>query len=389
VSGFVTDQFLLLTVLCVCVALADTLSRHSVGKHVGGAIIVIAIVALLANLGVVPTATQAPPLYGQLLSVGAPVSIFLMLLDVHLAALKRAGGLMLTAFFLGAVGTIAGVFIAGWLTGIDQWLGEFSAPLMGMYTATYIGGGANFNAMALHYDLLQEGNLFAAATAVDNVVTVCWLAALLVIPRLIHRFMPHRQRADEGAGEAPAAAHEHVETTPGLRDLAVLLAMAFGAHWLSLQLSAWTASLGYSVPSILILTTLALIAAQFPMVRRLNGAQMLGTYGAYLFLAVIGAYCDIGALAGMGQLGLMLLLFVSLAVLIHGIVLFGGGLLLKQDPEVLAIASTANIGGSTTVLPMARSFGRMELLLPGILVGSLGNAVGTYLGFMVVRVLAS
>ncbi len=79
---------------------------------------------------------------------------------------------------------------------------------------------------------------------------------------------------------------------------------------------------------------------------------------------------------------------VGLAVLIHGLVLFGGGLLIKADPDVLAVASTANVGGSTTVLPLARSLNRDELLLPGILVGSLGSAVGTYLGFAVVGLLS-
>ena len=70
---------------------------------------------------------------------------------------------------------------------------------------------------------------------------------------------------------------------------------------------------------------------------------------------------------------------------IAGLIIFGGGLLLKQEPELIAIASTANVGGSTIVLPMAQSFRRMDLLLPGILVGSLGSALGTYLGFAMVQ----
>ena len=47
-----------------------------------------------------------------------------------------------------------------------------------------------------------------------------------------------------------------------------------------------------------------------------------------------------------------------------------------------AVASQANIGGSTSALALAKSLGRSDLMLPAILVGALGNAVGTYLGFL-------
>ncbi|MEM1411950.1 MAG: DUF819 family protein, partial [Pseudomonadota bacterium] len=257
------------------------------------------------------------------------------------------------------------------------------------FAATYTGGSANFNALALHYDVMQEGILYAGANAVDNVMTATWMAALLVLPGLLRRFMPARTPRrvfDTADGAGPAAGAE--PSRPDVFSLATLLALAFGAHWLSVALAGWLSGTGITVPSILILTTLALIIAQFPAVQRLDGAQVLGTYGSYLFLAVIGAFCDFAALAELGTLGLQLLTFVGLAVLIHGLVVFGGGLALKADPDVLAVASVANVGGSTTVLPLTRSLGRDELLLPGILVGSLGNGIGTYLGFLVAGLMA-
>ena len=45
------------------------------------------------------------------------------------------------------------------------------------------------------------------------------------------------------------------------------------------------------------------------------------------------------------------------------------------------LTSLANIGGSTSALALAKSLGRGDLMLPAILVGALGNDVGTYLGF--------
>lgn len=387
------DQLFILVVLLTCVALAHWLAHKPVGRAIGGAILVILLVALLANLGVIPSASNAPPLYGLLISVGAPVSIFFLLLEVRLSALKRAGLPMLSLFILGALATMSGVWIAGWVTGASDWLGEWFGPLSGMFSATYIGGGANFNALALHYDFVEQGNLFAAATVVDHVVTVVWITTLLIMPRLIHKLMRSdtQQRNESDIDQTGDHNNDHrndqgqTDERPAMGDLAILLAMAFAAHWGSLELSAWSASLGFTIPSILILTTVALIAAQLPLVHRLKGTQMLGMYGAYLFLGTLGAYCELSALIELGQLGLLLLLFVGLAVLIHGLILFGGGILLRHPPEMVAVASAANVGGSTVVLPLVQSFKRMDLLLPGILVGSLGNGLGTYLGFLMVR----
>ncbi|MCR9084490.1 MAG: DUF819 family protein, partial [Cyclobacteriaceae bacterium] len=98
---------------------------------------------------------------------------------------------------------------------------------------------------------------------------------------------------------------------------------------------------------------------------------------------VIGTLCDISALSGVGELAGTLILFVGLLVLIHGIFVFGIGALLKMDWDVIAVASQANVGGNTTAIAAAESLNRPDLLIPGVLVGSLGNALGTYIGFLV------
>jgi len=67
------------------------------------------------------------------------------------------------------------------------------------------------------------------------------------------------------------------------------------------------------------------------------------------------------------------------------IVLLGG--FTFRDWDIVAIASQANVGSSTSAIAIAESLNRNELVLPAILVGTLGNALGTYLGFLVVGIL--
>jgi len=109
----------------------------------------------------------------------------------------------------------------------------------------------------------------------------------------------------------------------------------------------------------------------------------MGMFAVYLFLCVIGAFCDIGAMANLGGLGVSLLLFATITVIVHGAIVYGTAWMFKINPVVASVASQANVGGGTSALALARSLGREDLVLPAILIGSLGYAVGTFLGFWV------
>jgi uncharacterized membrane protein len=74
-------------------------------------------------------------------------------------------------------------------------------------------------------------------------------------------------------------------------------------------------------------------------------------------------------------------------VLVHGAVTFGAAWIFRMDLDGAAVASQANVGGATSALALAKSLGREDLLLPGILLGSIGNAIGTFLAFTVARLL--
>jgi uncharacterized membrane protein len=141
------------------------------------------------------------------------------------------------------------------------------------------------------------------------------------------------------------------------------------------------------IPSILTLSTIGIILAQTPFVSGLRGSHSLGLYLVYLFLAVIGAYCEISSVVELKGIGVTLLLFASAAVFLHGIIVILLGSLIYRDWEMISIVSQANIGGGTTAIALAETFHRNELILPAILVGTLGNALGTYLGFLVVYLL--
>jgi len=162
-----------------------------------------------------------------------------------------------------------------------------------------------------------------------------------------------------------------------------LLALGFGTLLISTLVTKWIPQ----VPTIITLTTLALIFAQFPFIQKLRGSKILGMLLIMLFLAVIGAFCDLQALLNSGNSTGTLMIWVLSIILIHAIIIFVVGGVFKQDWDIVSIASNANIGGSTSAPVCAASLGRPDLQLPGLLAGSVGNAIGTYLGILVAEFL--
>jgi len=394
-----------IAVLAGAAAASEWLARRTALRHLGSALLVIVVAAVAANLGVIPSVTDGSPVYDAIFGTVGPLAIFWLLLQVRLASVLRAGPAVLVLFLLGAAGTFVGVLAGMLLLGGGDVLGPLHAALGGMYVGTYVGGSINFNAVALEYDVMRDGALYAGAAVVDNVATTLWMAATVVLPRLLAgrwtvrgaaalEAVPEAEAGTEVGTAAGTAAAQADSAQLADRDtftaegLATQLALGAAALLVSDGLSAWlAASFHLPVPSILILTTLALLLAQVPAVQRLPGAHLIGWTAVMFFLAAIGALCDLQALARLGDLAPSLGVLVGTTVLIHGLVVFGGAAALKLDPAVAAVASQANIGGGTSALALARSLDREDLELPAILVGSLGNALGTYLGFLAVVLL--
>ncbi len=379
------NDLYILAVMSLLIAASEWLVRRTVLRHVGSALLVILLTAVVANLGMLPTgSTEAAPVpaYDYIFTVIAPLSILWLLLQVSLRDLLRAGGPIIALFLIGALGTVAGVLAGMWVVDGPVSVGPLYDALGGMFVGTYTGGSVNFNALALTYDVMREGVLFGGAVVVDNIITAGWMVATLALPRLLQPFWKGRTRGGVPGerGEALLGIEEDTEAIHPL-DLGLVLALGLGSLFVSDALEAWLAGHGLSIPSIVLLTFVALVLAQIPAVARLRGARTLAMYAVYLFLAVIGAFCDLASLSRLGSLGGTLLLFAVTIAVVHGLVVFAAAWLLRIDLDVAAVASQANVGGGTSALALARSLGRDDLVLPGVLVGSLGLAVGTFLGF--------
>lgn len=354
-------------------------NRFVWAKRLSTIIWIIFLSAFASNLGLIPTDA---PLYGSLIGFTVPFAVCVILFTVDLSDVRRAGTPMLGGFALASLGTILGVIVASLtleppLSGV---LEAESWKIAGPYTGTYIGGSLNFFAL---WTGLELGNpdLLAAANAVDNLTLFPLYTVWMIVPAALagryvvsKRWEVSHEDADEAATTSKKPRLDPVQVAT-LFFLAVAVMAA--SDWLKAEMVDRVAP---AVPTILIVTTLALILAQFGPVRRLEGAWEIGDLAFYVFFAAVGAMINFYQAVVLSP---VLFVYVIIIMTVHFVVLYGGGRLLRMDLGVLTIASVATKAGPPLVVPVAEAKGWRHLVLAGIIVGMLGYAIGSYVGYAV------
>lgn len=390
--AMITNPTAVFFLLSAVVALAVLLEiRTRVFRALGSALVGILLGMVLSNTGIIPGESAA---YDFLGGPAVSAGIILILITVDIKSVVKAGPRMLGAFVIGGIGSAVGASVAAVLL-VDA-IGPETWKLAGQYTATYTGGGVNFAAVGAALD--TSGELFAAGIAADVTMTAIWMATCLTVPILFGRGPrgdadPHLEIAGDyasqsGVGEGDTddgspTLHHMLFSSVGpieLHDLAFMMAIVFGTLWAS----DWLGAVLAPVPSVLFLTTIALLLAQIPRVSEIRGTGVIGNYLVLIFLASNGA---MSVLANIVVIGPPIVYFAAITVGIHGLIIFGVGRLVGLDLKTLAVASQAAVGGPASAMALATARGYTDRLLPGVAAGLLGYAAGNYLGLGVAALL--
>jgi len=350
---------------------------------------ILLLAAVTSNLGLIPLEAD---LYGQLAGFTVPFAVALILMKVNLGDVRKAGKAMAVAFVVACVGTMIGVVVAG--VALDPLMEGAMGPdrwkVAGPYTGTYIGGSLNFFALWSGLEVGQP-DLFAAANAVDNLSLVVLMGFWMLVPSLLGKRFPvaaHWHTSEpETATTRTAGTVEEKKPRLNVLHVAALCGAALLVMWSSELITTrlihpWLPG----VPSILVVTTLALILGHIPAVTRLEGAWEIGNLAFYLFFAAVGAMIH---LYNAVVLSPVLFAYVIVIIVVHMTFIYGVGRLLRMDVGLLTLASTAAKAGPPVVLALAQSRGWQRFELPGVLVGLLGYAVGNYVGFAMAYLMRS
>ena len=368
------QDFAIWAVLIALAGFGFWCERFPWGRKYSGVMLLITAAIVLANLRIIPTVA---PVYDVVWDYLVPIAIPLLLFHADLKRIFKESGPTLIAFVIGSASVVAGVLI-----GVSLFdLGPEEAKLAGIFTGTYIGGGLNFAAVA-EATGMQDDNMLTAAVAADQVITNLHFLLIILIPGIAwiaKRYPTHHM--DNAILFDTESESVHRIADLDLAGLLTALALAFALAAIGKFLADLA---GMSNYSILVITLLALIVATaFPkQVDKLSGYREAGNVMMFIFLASVGAGADIWQLI---EIAPVLFLFASVIIIVHLVILFAAGKLLKLDLAELAMASAVCIGGPASAPALASAKGWRDLLIPGLLLGSLGYAVGSFIGVSVVE----
>ena len=353
---------------------AFLLQNTRIGSQITGTVIVILGAIAAANIGLIP---HQSPTYDFVFTFVVPILIPLFLLQADLRRVFREASRTTLAFLIASAGTVLGVLVAVSVLDLSQLANQSDTAITakegaiaGLFAATYIGGSVNYAALGEMTGLITDRSFFSAATAADNLFSALYLSLIASLPALsgLARWYPKHKMSELIETEAPA--------TISAQSLCLALSISVILVVMSdMVAAAWTGpSTRY-----LVLTALTLVlATAVPHIRRLTaGGFELGIALSFSFFASIAAGADIEAMVSKAP---MLGALVAMLLAVHlGVLLLVGKLCRLTLPELLT-ASNAAILGATTAPTMAAAKGWKDQVTPGVLVGVVGYALGTFVG---------
>ena len=353
------------------------LERTRLGRQLTGTVMVILAAIVAANLGIIP---HSAPTYDFIFTFLVPMLIPLFLFQADLRRLWREASRTTVAFLVATIGTVAGIVVAATLldlstlgSGAPLPASDREAAIVGLFASTYIGGSVNYAALGEMTGLNQDRSFFSAATAADNLFSAVYLSLIALLPGVtrLARFFPAHPTTPQPT-TAPEAAPPQVTA----RSLCLAIACAAALVAISDGLVAYLNAVSYRYVTLTILTLV--LATLVPAIREwLAGAFELGVALSFAFFAAIAAGANLTAMVSVAPtliVVVLILLSVHLATL-----LFIGAVTRLTLPELLT-ASNAAILGATTAPAMAAAKGWRDQVTPGVLVGVLGYALGTFIG---------
>ena len=330
-----------------------------------------------------------------------PAALVLMTLSIDLKAVFNLGWKALAMFFTGTIGIVIGGPIAILIVSAihPETVGGVGPDAVWRGLATlagsWIGGGANQNAMLIVYEYNQAK--YGPMVFVDILVANIWMAIILIgIGKSvkIDKWLKADNSAVESLKEKVSSYAKKVERNPTLSDLMIIAAIAFGtvsiSHFFANHLAEFFESIVSGIENVKVrniftfldsqffwmisIATLIAILLSFTKFKAYEGAgaSKIGSVFIYVLVATIGMKIDISQM--LDNIGLVVVGMIWMAI--HAGLLILVAKLIKAPYFFLAVGSQANVGGAASAPVVASAF-HPSLATVGVLLAVFGYAVGT------------
>lgn len=320
-------------------------------------------------------------------SVLVAIAIPLILFGIRLADVKKLAKKTVLSFGLVIVATVivsAVAFLVADRCGLS-----YADQLAGMATGLYIGGTPNLVAVGnalIPADAVQE--VIAAANTSDFFVGgIYFLLLLTVVPKLyrklLDRSLPKTTKDQSAPESAPAAQAEYdfrqiPRDKKSLLRLIGVVALAVVCLGVGAGLELLTnGSLEGSLYIMVAVSVLGVAVSLIRPVRETKGSYQIGQYLLLIFSMGLSMSIDLKLLVKEILPILAFFACVQVGCIVVHLILCK---IFRIDSGTAIITGTAGIYGPPFIAPVANSYGDRSLIAPGIICGTVGLAIGNFVG---------
>lgn len=383
----------LLIVLIIFIALISMHleDRYTFIKKLSGCVTALFIMMILSSTNVVPSES---PVYDFVWDYIVPLSISMFLFKSDIKSIYKKSGRLIIIYLISSIGTLLGAFLSYYF--LKDHIKDIE-KIIPMFTATYIGGSINFIAMADYYKVGKD--ILGAGFVADNLLMALYFFVLMaaISSKFLLRIYrhPYIKNADKNCVQKKSVnKKKKFMKNIDLKDVLTVIFISSFLVILSIKISEYFSNILadgtffekiikalLSSKYILITFFSVLISSIFSdYIKNLRSNEYMGRFLIYIFFTVIGGPASIIMIVKKSPLLLLLALIIVSVNLFFSFIL---GKIFRFSIEEIVIASNANIGGPTTAASMAASKKWEELVVPAILVGTLGYIVGNLYGIFI------
>ena len=322
--------------------------------------------------------------FGSHIAIG--IAIPLLLFSTNLKSIKNLSKKSLGSFLLLTASVTVVSIIVGLL--FENKL-SVSIKLSGMAVGLYTGGTPNLNAIG--NILGVDSTIIAMSNLSDMIIGgVFYMFLLLACKPLFKNFLKQNnsnyyKNVVENTLNVDVLETKNITKKPLIISILTSIVIALLGAVIGLIFWFLTGESGnmasYLVPSVMITSTvLGLLGSASKKLRETKGNNLVGHYLILVFSISLSMYMDFSKLTTTSIYIFLLFSIITIGTFILHLIL---SKVFHIDIDCFMITLTAGIYGPAFIPAIAKQINNEELTAVGLICGSLGYAIGTFLGTLV------
>jgi uncharacterized membrane protein len=362
-------------------------TRHSIINKIGVVVICYAGGLLIGNVNIIPDSIAG--LQSNLMAVTILLGIPLVLFSENVLKWAKMAKYTFISLLLGIASVVILVIVGYFI--FKERIPDI-AKVSGMMIGVYTGGTPNLAAIARALGVQED--LYILTHTVELVVGAIILLFLITGAKpLFGLFLkPYKSGGNTSQPDLDVSDFESYvgfftrSSIPGLLKAFGISLMIFGLGYGITFLFAGDAK---DTAAVLTVTTLGILASLVPAINRIKNSFKLGMYFIYMFCVIVASKADLVALFQEENVNLLLNMFLFITLVIVGSLVLHALLswIFRINVDDYIITSTALSNSPPFVPVVAAALRNKEVVVPGMIIGVVGYAIGNYLGVAIAYLL--